>query len=502
MYLTGWEDSVVLRFARLDLVRNNWRQFAFELTRDGTYKSTDQNTFTTFNTLAVNIEENDRRTPIPYRIPPGIERVQALANGGVNILQNEQALSMQVRNLLSGNARGVFKSFSTDLRRYKRLRMFIHAEELAQQDPGYTPLVDSALYAVVRMGQDYINNYYEIRIPLKITRPAGPNIPVDSIWPEVNNLDLYLQELIDLKNRRNAIPGSSPIQYYSEVIDGRVYGIYGNPNLGEVRGMFIGVENPERPDGPNLGVEMWVNELRMSNIDDKPGYAAIGRVDIQLSDLGTLSVAAAHTSTNFGTIDQRIGQRSTEATTQFDAALQIDAGKLLPKSARLSIPIYASTNRITRTPEFDPYDKDVLFKDKLKTCLNCDSVKRSAREDMVTRTFNINNLKVAPAMGKRPQFWDISNFDLTLNYLNQEVTSPIITEEVINRYRGVLGYQYSAQPRYIEPFKNLIKSKSPWLQFAKDFNFNPVPSAVAFRLDVNRQFGRYVPRIVNTFDNK
>ncbi|MCU0395278.1 MAG: cell surface protein SprA, partial [Chitinophagaceae bacterium] len=159
MYLTGWEDSVTLRFARLDLVRNNWRQYAYELSRDGTATSTNTNTFTTINTLAVNIEENDRRTPIPYRIPPGIERVQQLANGGVNILQNEQSLSMQVRNLFNGDARGVFKTFSNDLRMYRRINMFIHAEELVSTDPSYSPLTDTSLFATVRIGQDVLANY-------------------------------------------------------------------------------------------------------------------------------------------------------------------------------------------------------------------------------------------------------------------------------------------------------------------------------------------------------
>ncbi len=502
MYMTGWEDSVILRFARLDLVRNNWRQFAFELSRDGAYTSTDQNTFTTSSTLAVNIEENDRRSPIPYRIPPGIERVQALANGGINILQNEQALSLQVRNLFSGDARGVFKTISNDLRRYKKLSMFIHAEELTQQDPGYVPLADNNLFAVVRIGQDFINNYYEVKIPLTITRPAGPNISVDSIWPELNNLDLQLDELIALKNRRNGQPGATPISYYSENVGDRVYGIFGNPNLAEVRGIFVGVENPKRPDGPNIGVEMWINELRLSNIVDKMGYAAVGRVDIQLADLGNLSVAGSHMSTNFGSIDQRIAQRSTEATTQIDASLQIDAGKLLPKGAGLSIPVYASINRTTRTPEFDPYDKDILFKDRLSNCVNCDSIKRFSRENLSTQTFNINNMRMQPKQGKKNMPWSLSNFDLTYNFVRQFASSPIITEDEVKRYRGVLGYAYSSQPKYLEPFKKLIKNRSPWLTFIKDINFNPMPSALAFRMDINRQFGRYVPRIVNTFDNK
>lgn len=502
MYLTGWQDSVNLRFARLDLVRNNWRQFAFELTRDGTYKSTAQNTFTKLNTLAVNIEENDKRTPIPYRIPPGIERVQQIANGGINILQNEQALSMQVRYLISGDGRGVFKTFNNDLRQYKKLSMFIHAEELPQTDPSYTPLTDTSLFAVIRIGQDYISNYYEIKVPLKITRPAGPNITTELIWPTENNLDFFLSELIALKNRRNNQPNISPTTYYSEKIGDRVYGIFGNPNLGEVKGIFAGIDNPFRPDGPSLSTEMWINELRLSMLDENVGYAALGRVDIQLADLGTLSVAAAHTSVGFGTIEQRVNERSREDNTQFDASLQIDAGKLLPKSVGLTIPIYASLSSTTRSPEFDPYDKDVKLKDKINASQNADSIKNIAREQQITKTLNISNMRLAPQEGKKPKIYSISNFDLTYNFLQQSLTSPIVTRDLIKRHRAMLGYTYTTQPVYWEPFKNKIKSKSPWLTFIKDINVNPLPSNLAFRWDVNRQFGRYVPRIVNTFDNK
>ena len=61
------------------------------------------------------------------------------------------------------------------------------------------------------------------------------------IWPEANNLALDLQELVRLKTRRNR--AISPAQYYSEIIGDRKFAIIGNPNLGEVRGIFMGVEN-------------------------------------------------------------------------------------------------------------------------------------------------------------------------------------------------------------------------------------------------------------------
>ncbi|WP_163312067.1 hypothetical protein, partial [Enterobacter cloacae] len=72
---------------------------------------------TSFNTLAVNLEENSSRQPVNYLIPPGIERVQSLSNNGVNILQNEQSLSMRINNLQPGNSRAVFKTLNLDIRR-------------------------------------------------------------------------------------------------------------------------------------------------------------------------------------------------------------------------------------------------------------------------------------------------------------------------------------------------------------------------------------------------
>ncbi|MDA3615838.1 cell surface protein SprA [Chitinophagaceae bacterium LY-5] len=497
MYLTDWEDSVNLRFARLDLVRNNWRQFAYELTNDGTYKTIDPTTtLTSINTLAVNIEENDRRTPIPYRIPPGIERVQSLANSGVNILQNEQGLSLQVKNLYNKQARGIFKTFNNDIRMYKKLDMFIHAEQL---DNVFIPN-DSSLYAVVRIGQDFLSNYYEVKIPLSITQPEGNNISPDSIWKAVNSLNLYLDDLINVKNNRNLSGTSSPTTYYSERIGNRIYGVYGNPNLGEVKGIFIGVENNQLDY--TLNVEMWINELRLSQFDERPGYAATGRVDIQLADLGMLSVSASHSTIGFGTIDSRINERAREDKTQIDASLNIDAGKLLPKQAGLSIPVYASISTSVKSPEYDPYDKDIKLKDKLRNSDNPDSIKQVAQDRFVTKTLNISNMRVAPKAGAKPKIYSLSNFDITYNFLQQTLTTPTVTEDLVKRHRAVLGYTYTTQPKYWEPFKDAIKSKNKWWTIIKDFNLNPYPNNIAFRFDANRQFGRYVPRIVNSFDNK
>src|SRR5690606_33300506 len=100
-------------------------------------------------------------------------------------------------------------------------------------------------------------------------------------------------------------------------------------------------------------------------LDEDGGWAALGRVDIKLADLGTLYVSGSARSAGFGTIEQRVNERSRENFTQFDVATNLELGKLLPEKSGMSIPVYASVSRTITTPEYDPYDLDIKLKDKL-----------------------------------------------------------------------------------------------------------------------------------------
>ncbi len=501
MFLTDFEDSVTLRFARLDLVRNQWRSFQFKVNNTGVYEPQPA---TGLNVLAVNLEENSNRTPVNYLIPPGIERVQQLSNNGVNLLQNEQAMSLQVRNLAKDQTRAVFKTMNLDMRQYGKLNMFIHAESVV----GSQPVIDKQLNAVVRIGNDFLNNYYEIKIPLNVTPPTAgafyPNTDAGQrlVWPDSNSLDFDLQELVQLKLRRNS-QGGSPMQYYKEILGNKTVAIMGNPNLGEVRAFLIGVENTEAIDGVPADAEIWVNELRFSKLDEHGGYAALGRVDVTLADLGTLAISANTYTAGFGTLEQRVNERARENFMQYDIATNLEMGKLLPKALGLSIPVYASINQTTRTPEYDPYDLDVKLKEKLSTVSGDkkNEIKKAAVDKTTIKTLNFTNVRFNP--GAKPKLWSISNFDFSYSYIKFEQTSPIILKNDVIKHRGGLGYTYNnSSTKYLEPFKGLIKSKSPWYGLIRDLNINPVPSLVSFRADINRQYGEFVPRIVNSFDNK
>ena len=365
--------------------------------------------------------------------------------------------------------------------------MFIHAESVT----GAQTIQDGDMIGVIRLGNDFSGNYYEIKIPLKITLPNE----TDSlkIWPEINNLDFALDDLIKVKERRNKFSNNS--LYYKETLpNGRSYAIFGNPNLGEVKGIMLGVENLKLE---SLCTEVWFNELRLSGLDEKGGWAALARVDVRLADLGTFTLSGTATTRGFGTLEQRVNERSREDRYTFDASTSIEAGKLLPKKLGLQIPVYAGISRSISTPEYDPYDLDIKLKDKIRNAAGKpDSIRNDAQDVTTIKTINLTNVRKIKTDGKRPKFWSVTNFDFNYSYIQTLSHNPLIEKDELRRTRGAIGYTYSPQSKPFEPFKKLIKSKSPWLAMIKDINLNYLPSQVSFKADVFRQFGATLVRNV------
>ena len=500
MFMTGFEDSVVLRFGELQLTRNMWRKFKYKVDSSGVYSPA---TVSPFDVGAVNIEENDRRQPLPYRTPREIERVQSISNNGVNLLMNEQAMSLNICNLKQGDAKAVIQTFANrDLRQFKNLQMYIHAEDASKIEG---TVKNDEYTAVVRVGSDFVNNYYEVRIPLKLTawnsdETMSPNSNEynDSLWNPLNSLNLDLHELTRIKQERNL--SSLPLNsLYSVALDnGQTYSIMGNPNLGEVKGILLGVENTY-----NIGVaclQVWFNELRLSSINEQGGYAATGRVDVQLADLGTISVSGNMHTAGFGTLEQRVNERYRDNFFQFDVATNLELGKLLPKKAAMQIPFYASYTKDISTPQYDPYDMDIKLKDKLRSeedRSKKDSIRNNAVTENTTKTVNFTNVKRMRTSDKKPKVYDIENFDISYSYLKTEHHSPLIKYNDVTKHRGALGYNFVSQPKYYEPFRKMLTNKkTKWLNLIREFNLNYVPSQISFRADLTRQFGVIRPRSI------
>lgn len=198
MFLTGFEQPVILRFATLDLVKAEWRSYEQAL-----YAGEMPTTNGSMEISAVNIEENNDKTPVNYVLPPGISRVVDPAQSQL-AEDNEQALSLTVRNLATGDARAVYKNTNLDMRQYKHLQMFVHANALAEN---VTETEDNQTSIFIRLGSDYKNNFYEYEIPLKLTAAGRYDTysaeQCRAVWPEENMLDIDLSVFTKVKQARN-----------------------------------------------------------------------------------------------------------------------------------------------------------------------------------------------------------------------------------------------------------------------------------------------------------
>nr|WP_262486821.1 cell surface protein SprA [Geofilum rubicundum] len=471
MFMHDFADTTILRFASLDLIRAEWRRYERELfdIRD----NVTPNPNTNFEVSAVNIEENGNREPVNYVLPPGIDRVIDPANPSVREL-NEQSISLKVENLARGDARAVYKNIGMDIRQYRRIQMEIHAEAV----PGYD-LQDGEMVAFIRLGTDYQNNYYEYELPLKLT-PHGYYVGSNTserfaVWPEENSMDIPLELFQQIKLRRNDamrmadanIQLTDEYRWYDPENPNNRIKIKGNPNLSNVKTLMIGVRNASI-DAKTA--EIWMNELRLSDFNERGGWAANSRMNIKLADLGSVSVAGRASTIGFGSIDQSVTERSQEDFYQYDVATNLELAKFLGPESRLSIPFYAAISEQVATPEYYPLDPDIPMEkalDNAGTSAQRDSMKKVSQDYTKRKSINFTNVRIQPKDNETP-FYAPSNLSATYSY-NETYRRSIDTEYLTDKeYRGILSYNFINRPKPVEPFKNLEGSA---LGLIRDFNF-------------------------------
>jgi cell surface protein SprA len=502
IFMNGFEDPVTVRFAQLQLDRSNWRRYNFSLINPGENIPEEDQKTTNFGITQVNVIQNSKRTPIPYVSPPGIQRQQQMATTGQILRADEQSLALQICGLKDGDARAAFKEFGISMRQYKQLKMNIHAESVV----GQPDLRDGDLIAFIRVGSDYVRNYYEFQVQLQITQP-GPSINAEAIWPKANNMEMYLEDLINLKNARNAANFSSTLPYEGVDRNGRIIKVIGSPNFEEVKNIMLGVLNPKRnmqnpaDDGLEKCVEVWFNELRNVGSDERAGYASTAQLNVQLADLGTVHLGGTMHTKGYGSIDQRVNDRARDDFYSYEANANINIGRLFPQTLGVQLPVYVGYMQSTSNPEYDPYDLDVNFNEKLNRYSGNERDRwREAGQDYKSlSSFNISNMRITgnPAKQKKPMPWHVKNFYLSYSYLKQYIRNPLIESDENVEQKFALGYTYSVANKPFEPFKKRIKSKSPWLLFIKDFNFNYLPNSFTFRNNLDRSFSETILRDVD-----
>ena len=491
MFLTGFKGTTHLRFASLELVRGEWRNYKYNLNMRGDHPA---NGSISINT--VNIEENASREPINYVLPPGVSRI--IDSGASQIRQlNEQSMQLTVDNLDAGDARGVYRNTDLDLRTYKRLQMFVHNEATIDNE---TNLRNGDISLFIRLGSDVKNNYYEYEIPLTLTPPGhySTNSSGDrlKVWPAENMLDINLDVLVNAKKHRNAdkMAGVADVGYavrYQDIDEdhpnNKIY-VIGNPSLSKVRVMLIGVRN-NSPTTKSCVV--WVDELRVTDFDAEGGWAAKASMTLNMSDIATLNVGFHKETEGFGSVDQSLTNRRLDNYDQYNIAVQTDLGRFIPEKVKLHAPIYYSYSNEKTTPKYNPLDQDVRLKEAVDICetkQQKDSIMEYAVTQRTAKNFSISGLKFDVKTMKNPMPWDPANFSFSYSFNKQHLNDPDNVYENTNDYRGSMQYSWTPYAKPFKPFSHFIDEKNKNMKFFRDWELHWLPNNVSFGTNISRYY--------------
>lgn len=495
MFLTGFKKPIVLRFGTFDLVMGKWRTYDQPL---GAASGG------TLDASSVSLEENGEKTPVNYVLPPGIRREQDPSQPQL-VEANEQALSLVVKNMSTGEAKAVYKNSTLDLRQYKRIQMFAHANALEQNT---TRLQDGDLSVFIRLGSDYKNNYYEYEIPLKLTEPRSNYnryvlADCKAVWPEENMLDVPLSVFTALKKNRNKAKAQGVASYLApfSMMDAEhpqnKITIVGNPSLGEVKTMMLGVRNNSSDIKSG---EVWINELRLKEHNNSGGWAANANLNVQLSDLGSVNATGRYISEGFGGLEDGVASRTTDNYGTYSVTTSLEMGKFFPDKAKVSIPLYYSITKEKTTPKYNPLDTDMELKDALDAAGSKherDSIENIAATKITQTNFSISNARVGIATKRHPMPYDPANFSFTYSHQHQYTTGETTMYERKDNWRGALDYSWSPVYKAWEPFKRL-KNKSKWLDILKRFGLNWLPQNIAFNTEMTRDYYELQERDMET----
>jgi cell surface protein SprA len=489
MYLTNFTEEVHVRFGSLELMTSQWRNYEQPI-----YSASNRAPSISgkFSATSVNIEENGDRAPVNYVVPPGVSRV--IAPDQAQLVQdNEQAMSLKVIGLGAGEARGIYKKSSLDLRKYKRIQMFTHAEAVIPDDGS---LQNGDISVFIRLGSDYSGNYYEYEIPLDLT-PAGRYSGTNendrrTVWPERNMLDIDFEILTQVKNNRNvqknlgAIDASSTYSEYDPNNPENRISIVGNPSLGNVRAIMIGIRNNSMSA---KNAEVWVNELRLVGYESKGGMAAQGSLGLRLSDLASVDLSGTMSTAGFGGLEQSIKDRRTDDYYKYAITTSTNIGRFLPEKARISVPVYYSYSRENTSPKYSPYDTDLLLDDVIESYPEGnarDSIRSITQDLKESHNFSISNAKVNIS-SEKPMPYDPANFSFSFSENVSNRSNSTIEYERDKNWRASIDYSYSPGLKGWSPFAN-IEYDANWFSIVKDTKISFLPQSFSFNTGLQRNY--------------
>ncbi|MEX1010433.1 MAG: cell surface protein SprA [Balneolaceae bacterium] len=506
-WMSGYSEPLTLRFASFEFVGSQWQK-AEEIN-----EQSDPGAGLRVSTI--NIEENSSRRPIPYRQPFGAIRAQ---NRGTQLqsLANEQSIVLEANNLGPGAVQLVQRSFpgGMNMLNYSNMRMFVHGE-------GFQARGDAEL--VMRFGNDLENSYYEYRQPVTPTRDDYPFQSYDpahtgrmeeeaaQVWKyDENSMNLLLTAFNQLKQLRNLEQSAGSDQLYEradlleEAVPGAVIAIRGNPSLDRVMEIGMGIRNPYDLDDPSgsgvpvLDAQLWLNELRVSGFDNRHGWAANARADMQFADVATIRANFARQTDGFGALDSRLGQRRISDQLGYDLGSTLYLHSFIPDRYSWNLPVSFTHRRNRQTPRYLPNEGDVRlseFMDAVNSRQDIGEVQKNRLIDNKMRevqtyneawSLNLNNLTKRNSVSALMRY-TLDNLTFNYVYNNSHARNPQNLFQDNWNYNASVRYSHTfRQDRFMTPLS--LFSETPFLRHLSGFQMGYAPDNITASISTRRVF--------------
>ncbi|MDE6002130.1 MAG: cell surface protein SprA, partial [Prevotella sp.] len=313
-----------------------------------------------------------------------------------------------------------------------------------------------------------------------------------AVWPADNMVDLDLSIFTRLKKERNKARATGTASYTMPYSDydpnhpNNKVSVMGNPSLGEVKTMMIGVRNLS---GTVRSGEVWVNELRLLDVVNRGGWAASGALNMQLSDVGTVNLTGKMVTEGFGGLEDGVAARTTDDYKTYSLTANVELGKFFPDKLKVTAPLYYSVTKEQTRPKYNPLDTDMELDDALDTD---DRQERDSIESIaVTRTtntnFSLSNVRFGIKTKRHPMPYDPANFSLSYSHSHRYTSGETTVYEREDQWRGSLNYSYTPVYKGWEPFRK-SKKRSKWMAYPKSLTLNWLPQNVTFNSELTRNY--------------
>ncbi len=231
---------------------------------------------------------------------------------------------------------------------YRSIEMFVHGKY-------GTDLDDGTVTFFFRMGTDSLN-FYEQQTRLY------------NGWDPRNFVSINFDEITNLKDSQQRELSRNLWQNVDVYNEDSTLHVRGNPNLNQIKYFAAGVINTKEYD-PVSG-EVWLDELRVTDVRNDVGTAGRITVGGNLADLGNYNFSYQSqdpyfrgvSSSTRGGSSQNLGSGNTKTQISYSAKINID--KFLPRSWGIKLPISYNASKNTQTPLLRTGSDIILLEEK------------------------------------------------------------------------------------------------------------------------------------------